>query len=136
MKNWRLLFGLGLTLLVSTFDASAQAGGPASHTPGIGEVLRGMLPMFAVVFLIFYYLVVKPQQKKLKDHQNLFGALKKGDSVITSSGIVGKVSAIEKDHVFLEIAQNVRVKFEKTHIARKEGDPVTKRDEKGAATAA
>ena len=103
------------TLLSST--AFAQAVPPAEQ-PGIMQILQSMLPMFAMVFMIFYLLVFKPQQKKLKEHQTLMETLKKGDSVVTSSGIIGRVAGVEKDHILVEIATNVRVKFERSHIVK------------------
>ncbi len=101
----------------------AQAG--TSATPPAGQVFSSMLPMFAMVFIIFYFLVFKPQQKKLKDQQALITSLKKGESVVTSSGIIGRVASVEENHVTIEIATNVKVKVEKAHIV--------KREEKGAA---
>ncbi len=78
-----------------------------------------MLPMFIMVFFIFYFMVMKPQQAKLKAQQNLLTGLKKGDTVVTTSGMIGKIAGVEKDHVSVEVAANVRVKMEPTAIARK-----------------
>ena len=100
-------------------DAFAQAA-PAQGAPGFGEMLTSMLPMFAIVFLIFYTLVFKPQQKKVKEQQDLLTNLKKGDSVITSSGIYGRVASIETGYLMLEIAPNLKIKIEKAHVLRKE----------------
>jgi preprotein translocase subunit YajC len=97
----------------------AQTPAPG-QSPGLAQMLTNMLPMFAMVFLIFYLLVFKPQQKKLRDHQILMEALKKGDTVITSSGIIGRVAGVEKDYILVEIANNTRVKFERSHIVKKE----------------
>jgi preprotein translocase subunit YajC len=105
-------------VILASQDAFAQAA--AIQQPSFFELLKNMLPMFAMVFLIFYFLVMKPQQKKLKDQQDLMQALKKGDSVVTTSGIVGKVSQLEDAYILLELAPNVRVKFERAHIVKKE----------------
>ena len=130
---------LGAAFLLHPSLALAQEAGAAAQ-PGFSQAITGMLPMFAMVFLIFYFLVVKPQQKKLKDQEALFNDLKKGDVVVTTSGIVAKISGIEPGYVTLEVAQNVKVKFEKAHIARKDdgskNNGSTKREDKGAANAA
>ena len=81
--------------------------------------MQKMLPMFAIVFLIFYFLVLKPQQDKVKNQQALLGALKRGDVVVTSSGIIARVISVEADHVLLDISTNVKIKLERSHIAKK-----------------
>ena len=108
------------TLLFTTQIAFAQDVATQQQQPGLGQMLQSMLPMFAMVFLIFYLLVFKPQQKKIKDHETLMTSLKKGDAVVTSSGIIGRVAGVEKDHILVEITANVKVKFEKSHVVRKE----------------
>jgi preprotein translocase subunit YajC len=86
--------------------------------PGFLQILPELFPMFLLVFIIFHFMVLKPQQIKLKEQQKLLDAIKKGDSVVTSSGIVGKVVSKDENYVFLEIANNVKVKFDKFNIAR------------------
>lgn len=90
-----------------------------NQRPGFGDVLFKMLPMFCMVFFIFYFMVIKPQQQKLKSQQDLLQSLKKGDSVVTSGGIIAKVAGVESDHVLLDIAPNVRLKLEPSHIAKR-----------------
>jgi preprotein translocase subunit YajC len=70
-------------------------------------------------------MVIRPQEKKTKEHKALLESMKRGDSVVTSSGIVGKVSGIEGDHILLEIAPNVKVKFLRQHVVRLENPPQT-----------
>lgn len=75
------------------------------------------LSLFIVIFSIFnYFLVLKPQQKKSKAHQDLLKSIKKGDSIITSAGIVGIVSNINNDLAFVEIAPKVIIKILKNTI--------------------
>jgi preprotein translocase subunit YajC len=69
------------------------------------------------MFAIFYFLLIRPQQKKAKEHRSLLDALKKGDQVVTAGGMHGKVSAIDDQVVTLEIAPGVNVKFNKGFIA-------------------
>ncbi len=121
----RHLFLVPSVLLVSlqllAFEALAQApaGGAAPHRPGFGEMLGNLFPLIIMVFLIFYFLVTRPQQQRLKAMEQLHGSLKKGDLVMTTSGIIARVGGIESDHFVLEIASGVRVKFEKTAVNRK-----------------
>jgi preprotein translocase subunit YajC len=111
-------------------DALAQDGGQVFSTPPVTaeqqpsfmQSLISMLPMLAICYLIFYFMVIKPQETKTKKHAALVTSLKRGDSVVTSSGIVGKVAGIEKDHVMLEIAQNVKVKVLLSHVTRLESE--------------
>lgn len=79
-----------------------------------------MMPMFAVVFFIFYFMVIRPQQKKMLDQEQLVKGLKKGDSVVTSSGIFGKVVSHDESSVTLEVSPNVKLKFLASAILKKE----------------
>ncbi|MFQ5691833.1 MAG: preprotein translocase subunit YajC [Nitrospinota bacterium] len=85
-------------------------GGPAG---GIGSLL---LP-FAMVFAIIYFLMIRPQQKKQADHRRMLESMVPGDQVMTSGGIYGTVSKIKEDKVWLEIADNVRIRVQKSNIA-------------------
>jgi len=108
-------------------EALAQAVAPATGAPGAPPSLWGafvqMLPMLAICYLIFYFMVIRPQETKNKQHKALLESIKRGDSVITTSGLVAKVAGVEKDHVLLEIAPNVKVKYLTNSIARLEGEP-------------
>lgn len=79
--------------------------------------LVSMLPM-VLIFVVFYFLLIKPQQKKFKEHAALLGALKKGDEVVTSGGIIGKVVEPDKNGITtIEIASGVTVKVTKQSIS-------------------
>jgi preprotein translocase subunit YajC len=105
-------------------DAVAQDGGQVFSTPpAAGEQqpsfmqsLISMLPMLAICYLIFWVMVIRPQESKIKKHKNLLESLKRGDSVVTTGGIIGRVASVEKDAVLVEIAPNVKVKFAQAHI--------------------
>ena len=73
---------------------------------------QGMIPL-VFMFAIFYFLLIRPQQKKAKEHRALLDALKKGDQVVTAGGMHGKVSAIDDQVVTLEISAGVNVKVNK-----------------------
>lgn len=74
-----------------------------------------MLP-FAGMALIFWFLIIRPQMKRQKDHQAKIAGLKKGDRVVTAGGLVGKIVKVEEHYVDLELGQNVRVKAVKATI--------------------
>lgn len=93
--------------------------GAAPAQSGSGDVMFHMTTMFLMVFVIFYFLILRPQQAKLKAHKELIGGLKKGDSVVTSGGIIGRVAGIDPGVLLVEIAQNVKIKVEESHIVRR-----------------
>ena len=94
--------------------AFAQAAAPAA---GGGAAFAQFIPLI-LVFLIMYFLIMRPQQKKMKQHRAMIEALKKGDSVITQGGILGKVMAVRDDEVEVEIAQGVRIRVVRATIAQ------------------
>lgn len=101
------------------FSDTAYAMGAAPQgdaTGGAQSMLMNLLPL-VLIFVIFYFLLIRPQQKKAKDHKQMLENIKKGDKVITSGGIYGVVEATGTNTVTLKIAENVRVKFGKGNIA-------------------
>ena len=74
------------------------------------------LLMFGVIIAIFYFMIIRPQSKRQKERQKMLEAMKKGDKVLTSGGIHGRIVAIEEKTVLVEIHDNVKVKVEKSHI--------------------
>ncbi|OGP80296.1 MAG: preprotein translocase subunit YajC [Deltaproteobacteria bacterium RBG_16_49_23] len=78
--------------------------------------MLSFLPI-VLIFVIFYFLLIRPQQKRAKDHRNLLSSIKEGDEVLTSGGIYGKITGIRDDKITLEISDKVRVKVNRGHIA-------------------
>ena len=78
-----------------------------------------LITMFALMFLVMYFLIFRPQQKRAKEHRDFLSALEKGDEVITTGGIHGKVTGITENVVTLEIADKVRIKLQRSNIAGK-----------------
>lgn len=109
--------------------AYAQAAGAAAAGPE--AMLMQFLPLVALVVL-FYFLMIRPQQKRAKQHQAMLGALKRGDQVVLSSGIMGKVVRVEDKEVGLEVATGVTVKVVKGMISdvRVRGEPAAANDTK------
>ncbi|MCL2761315.1 MAG: preprotein translocase subunit YajC [Desulfuromonadales bacterium] len=80
------------------------------------SILQTIIPLL-LMFAIFYFLLIRPQQKKAKDHRIMLDALKKGDSVVTAGGIHGKVTSVDDSVVTLEVATGVNIKVNKGHVS-------------------
>lgn len=91
--------------------AYAADAGPSSML----QSAAGIFPL-VIIFVIFYFLLIRPQQKKGQEHKQMLSKLEKGDMVVTSGGICGKVTGVAEDSVTVEIADNVRVKVIKEYI--------------------
>jgi len=103
-------------MLGLAFAMSGAPGGGAAGATGGMAALNQFLPL-VLMFAIFYFLLIRPQQKKAKEHKALLESIKKGDSVVTASGIFGKIMAVEDGIVSLEVATGVVIKIGKEHIA-------------------
>jgi preprotein translocase subunit YajC len=99
--------------------AFAQQGGVPA---GIGSLLGPLVPIL-LLFLIFYVLLIRPQQKKVRELQAMLQGLKRDDVVLTSGGLLGKIIGLTDQYVTLEIAEKVRVKVARNAIARVVEDP-------------
>ncbi len=102
--------------------AQASAGGP----PGAGEMFIQLVP-FAIIFVIAYFIVIRPQRRKTKQQADLLKNVRRGDSVIMSGGLIGKIARVVDDkEIELEIAPNVRVRVARAMISevRSKGEPV------------
>ena len=92
---------------------SAQEGSPSPHSQGFVDLLFPLL----LVFLIFYFILIRPQQKKMKVHRDFLGGLKKGDEVVTDGGILGRIVGLTDKVATLEVSDNIRIKVMKEHIS-------------------
>jgi len=97
------------TLLMVQAAPGGQAGGTA-------QILMGILP-WLLIFIIFYMLMIRPQQRRVKEHQAAIAAIKKGDEVITGGGVRGKVTKVTDDEAEVEIASGVRIRVIKSTIS-------------------
>lgn len=88
---------------------------------GGGNMLVSLIP-FLLIFVLFYFMLILPQQKRQKKSKEMLEALKKGDKVVTSSGIWATVTNLGKDTVTLQIADNTKIKIQKEYVARIRGD--------------
>ncbi len=109
LRKTRLMLG-ALGGLAAPQIALAAGGAPA------GQGLASFVPLILVI-LIFYFLLIRPQQKRMKAHQTMISELKKGDRVVTAGGIIGKVTDVDEDTLKVEIADKVRVTVKRDTIA-------------------
>ena len=102
-------------MISEVFAASGSAGG------GGGGGLIAWLPMWIAIIAIMYFLIIRPQKKKQQDQDNMLRSLKKGDHVLTVSGIYGTISNIKENNniIVLKIADNVRIEITLSSIAQK-----------------
>ncbi len=98
------------------FAMGSAPGGAASGAGGGMAAFQQIIPL-VFMFAIFYFLLIRPQQKKAKEHKALLESMKKGDNVITAGGVHGKITSVENDLVTLEVANNVNIKITKSYIA-------------------
>jgi preprotein translocase subunit YajC len=102
--------------VVNMAYAQGAAAAPGAENP-MGSLFGNPLILMAVMVGIFYFLLIRPQQKKAKEHRALLDNLKEGDQIITSGGILGTVVKIDDQIVNLEIADKVRIKVARPSIA-------------------
>lgn len=120
-----------LTLLASislTSPAFAQGVGASAPSP-----IASLMPL-VVIFIVFYFLLIRPQRKRMQDHEQMIKAVKKGDTILSAGGIIGKIVNIQDDSiVVVEIAPSVEVKIARSMISSvldKNGKPVVASDKK------
>jgi len=106
---------------------SAYAQTAAGSPGGASDILLQIAP-FGLIFVIMYFLVLRPQQKKAREHSDLIKNVRRGDSIVTSGGIIGKVTKANADdpEIEVEIASTVKVRLVRTMIAdvRSKSEPV------------
>lgn len=92
-------------------QAHAQTAGQAPADAGIMQLV-----MLVGLFVLFYFMAIRPQRKRQKEHTELIANLGKGDEVVTTSGILGKIVKLEDDYVLLNVSNNVDLKFQRVSI--------------------
>jgi len=101
-------------------EGSGGGGHRASGGGGAGGGLFGggfgSIGMLALMFVLFYFMLIRPQQKRAKEHQSMLGGLKKGDRIVTTGGLVGRISGLSDRLVTLEVAEKVRVQVLRNQI--------------------
>ncbi len=97
----------------------------AQSAAGSGDFLIQILP-FLLIFVIMYFLIIRPQQRRLKDHREMVAALRRGDTVVTGGGLIGKVTKADDDELVVELAPGMKVKVIRSTITevRSKNQPV------------
>ena len=105
-------------------EAHAQAAGAAA-----GSQLAPLL-MMVLFIVIFYFLLIRPQQQRAKKHAEMIAAIKRGDTVVTSGGLIGKVNKVTDGEISVDLADNVRVRVVKSMVleVRNKAEPVPAND--------
>ena len=98
---------------MSLFIASAHAQA-AGQAPQGGELFQ--IGFLVLLFVLFYFIAIRPQRKRQKEHTEMVSALSKGDEIVTSSGILGKVKDLDENYMVLSVANNVDMKFQRVHV--------------------
>lgn len=94
-------------------NAYAQTAGGVG---GSGDFLTALIPWIFII-IIFYFLLIRPQQKRVKQHKEMVGAVAKGDKIVTQGGILGKVTKVAEDEVTVEIAAGVKIQVIKSTLS-------------------
>ena len=98
------------------FIENLFAAGTAAH--GQPNPIAGFIPII-LIFVVFYFLLIRPQQKKAKQHREMIQTLQKGDEIITSGGLYGKIVGITDEFLTIEVAENVKVKVARNFVSTK-----------------
>ena len=107
------------------FITQAFAQG-TTGAPGGGDLLMSLLP-FVFIFIILYFMIIRPQQRRVKQHQEMINNLRRGDVVVTGGGFIGKVArVVDENEVLVDLTDDVRVRVVRGTIAevRSKGEPV------------
>lgn len=123
MRKKLVLSGALLTLMAAPAFAQAAAAPP-------GPSLVMQLVFFLPLILIFYFLLIRPQQQRAKKHAEMISAIKRGDTVVTSGGLIGKVNKVNDGEISVDLADNVRVRVVKSMVleVRNKAEPVPAND--------
>ncbi|MBC5763602.1 preprotein translocase subunit YajC [Ramlibacter albus] len=95
----------------SAYAQAAPAGGGAT------DMLGGMLPL-VLMFVVLYFVMIRPQMKRQKEHRAMIEALAKGDEVATAGGVIGKVTRLDDTYLGLEIASNVEIQVQRSAVVQ------------------
>jgi preprotein translocase subunit YajC len=115
MFGVRINFNYGSNVTVMSFFIS-DAWAQAAPTQGQADPLVSFLPLI-FIFVVFYFLLIRPQSKKAKEHKQMIEAIAKGDEVVTNGGLLGRISGVSESFVELEIGDGMKVKVQRQAIA-------------------
>src|SRR5204862_3756334 len=98
----------------------------AQATPGAGDFVGMILPL-VMIMVVFWFLLIRPQQKRTKEHQEMIGKVARGDTIVTSGGLVGRVSkVVDERELLVEVGDNMKVRIVRSAVAevRAKGEPI------------
>ena len=98
------------------FSTPAYASAGAASSGGAGALLVQFAPLL-FIFVIFYFLLIRPQSRRVKEHRDMIAAVKRNDTAVTSGGLIGKVTKVDEAEVELEVAAGTRVRIVKTMLS-------------------
>jgi len=99
----------------TTSGTEAPAGTPAQ--PNLMDSCAGMMPMILLMFAVFYFLLIRPQRKEADKQQRFLDRLKEGDRIVMTSGILGRIVALERATVTVDVGDRTRIRFLRAHIS-------------------
>ncbi len=102
--------------LTDLFFLAQAAGAAPAGAPAQPPAFMSIMPLI-FVFVIFYFLLIRPQQKKAKEHQKLVESLKTGDKVVTSAGIHGIIANVKDKTIIVKVADNVKLEFDRAAVS-------------------
>jgi preprotein translocase subunit YajC len=108
---------LEFSVFIST--AFAQTAPAAAASGGMESSLMSMLPL-VLMFVVLYFVMIRPQMKKQKEHRSMIDALAKGDEIVTAGGILGKVSKLGESYVSVELAQGLEVQMQRSAVVHRQ----------------
>ena len=97
--------------------AQGQPAAEQVSPSGVAQILASPLMMMGIIFAIIYFLIMRPQQKKQREHQQLLRDLKKGDRILTASGMFGTIAALDEKTILLQVDQKVRIKINRHSVS-------------------
>jgi preprotein translocase subunit YajC len=110
------LFFLEFSVFISSAFAQTAPAAAAS-SGGMQSSLMSMLPLI-LMFVVLYFVMIRPQMKKQKEHRSMIDALAKGDEIVTAGGMIGKVTKMGESYVSVELAQGVEAQFQRSAVVQ------------------
>ena len=102
---------------MSFFISNAMAAATTTAQAGPAEGGSFSLVMVGAIFVLFYFMLIRPQNKRAKEHRNLVGKLQKGDEIVTSGGILGKVADLDEQYIKVSLAQGVEITLQRGAVS-------------------
>ena len=108
---------MSFSLISSAIAQTAPAAAPATGAAGMLSSLSGMLPL-VLMFVVLYFVMIRPQMRKQKEHRTMIEAVAKGDEILTSGGIIGRITRLGEGNISIEISPGVEVQLQRSAISQ------------------